>query len=824
MTDGALERAMFEDSRDAILRMAPHLNVVRAAFLKIAAARNNQDAHALALALSTEVSEVRALGYLLSTSDVQRRALEDSVLKEPDDRALLVELRAMVQAHPRLLRALAAVHPISFGPPGAEHWDVWKQWLAALPDQPVWGLPPDRSLSLRSLFVPQRFTHEPPRADASPRRPSRLRRRSEHHPPDNAEGPPIETDPRPKLLRLLRDEGATAAPIFVLAPPGLGKSSLATMLAGELALDARLQPVLIRLRDISPERPLLDEIRRVLSEDGRYGPPRSELAAVLSLAPRLVLVLDGLDELMQASRDSVGAFLLRLQELVRSGTTGPVVIFGRDTMIEAHEATVPDASHVFTLLPFDRAQASRWSASWSRAMGCEFEATRLMDEGGDEIKALATQPLMLMLLARISLEKPDFALEAENLAEVYRQIVTWCCVRHEELRGGLKASELRRFLRVLGYAALATGKELLRLPDVQRAMVNLGVTTDLNHAESLASQTILAFSMRRSETTERAWEFLHKSLGEYLAAEMLAAALTPMVERVRDEFGEEGWRMTDLELRRAWNERFAPVALNGKVPEFLATIGADEGAFLHGRPPQTDALRAFRERLFDVIEPIVREDDAEVLLAVARKWGEKPSVLGYQSISNAIVVSTQTTGRLLFSSFPPWFASSSVWDEYEFVVRRRVHFDRIVDAIVDRSFLWETRWDRALIQKVEFWDCDLAAASFMNSDLSESVWNSTRLLSVLFVGCRIQSCRLVRCGLRGALFESATLSDVTFAHCEMDRVSFRSARLENVTFRYCSLEGADFRGATGIPESIALHLDADGVYRSSPSPAPDATG
>ncbi|MBK6529269.1 MAG: NACHT domain-containing protein [Deltaproteobacteria bacterium] len=229
--------------------------------------------------------------------------------------------------------------------------------------------------------------------------------------------------------------------VYVVGGPGSGKSTLATMLAADLAGDPLLQPLLIRLRDVSPERDVFDEITRVLREMPLPDGVGAGLAQVFSRAPRLVLLLDGYDELIQASRTGLGSFFLRLQNLLRDQRVQGIVCFGRDTVFSRDDTSIPEDATVVSLLPFDDAQVAQWCERWSEATGRSFDWKQRgkRAEGSDDevLQSLIHEPLTLRLLALLDLEGiPIFSEDGGlDLARVYRHVISETCARHQKERG-----------------------------------------------------------------------------------------------------------------------------------------------------------------------------------------------------------------------------------------------------------------------------------------------------------------------------------------------------------------------------------------------------
>jgi hypothetical protein len=83
--------------------------------------------------------------------------------------------------------------------------------------------------------------------------------------------------------------------------------------------------------------------------------------ADLGTVPNIVLILDGFDELVMASRSKLREFFNALKEDL---STGPLrrakaIISGRDTLFP-NGVGLPIGAHVISLVPFDRERIAAW--------------------------------------------------------------------------------------------------------------------------------------------------------------------------------------------------------------------------------------------------------------------------------------------------------------------------------------------------------------------------------------------------------------------------------------------------------------------------------
>lgn len=753
-------------------------------------------ARRLAFELSNRVPGLHALGLLLQTNAAERELL---LAKLTQDAIVGDQLRAVLREFDRipvLLRVMAAVHPYSFAVPGEAAWAAYRAWLRGLRDRPLWGLPAEVRVPLSSVYVPPDYT------ERVWKRPAREELVSLSETPEEAAN-----DPRPRLREILVGDGRGEENLaFVVGGPGSGKSTLARMLASELADEPGVQPLLIRLREVHPERDLFGEIVRTLNDLDLPGEAGATLAGVFAWAPRLVLLLDGFDELIQAARTGLGSFFLRVRELLRDERVHAVVCFGRDTVFQSRETALPDGVRVFSLRPFREEQVAAWCAAWNRETGAQFNALAYGGSGNDRevMKSLVAEPLPLFLMAVLHREGklPVGADASLDLAAVYRAVIHATCQRHQDERKSVSAAELRRFLRVLGFAVVQSGTELIRLPELARALRATGLSFDPVETESRATQLILAISHRRSDRDERAWEFIHRSLGEYLAAEFLAAEVPLMVAEEEDEFGERRFRMDEVALTRKWIERFGPTVVSVGVERFLVRMMGDWPAFGRGETAMDldRDVNRLADRLGVVYRRLVDEDDAETVVAVARGWETVPSTVLMNAIRNVFVtVALPTPGRAEACFAPELAAPGRFMKAYW--LGRLADVWRVGNA--NRSIELGGINPGASLHDLRFY-----SIRFTRCTVKDLFAFRARILPLQLEECSFEDAVFV-----GATINVATSRDVVFRRCDLS--GSRWEFFEDGTrwrFHECHLSGSIFLRAPELDGYIRRYLDAGGRY------------
>ena len=352
----------------------------------------------------------------------------------------------------------------------------------------------------------------------------------------------------------------------VRGDPGAGKTTLLRHLACQLARDAESQwvpvfqslPVLLRSR----ER-LLDRIERIMAkETGREG-----LAKVFDREGqegRLLLLLDGLDEVGPELREEAESLLRRLDE--RWPTT-PIVVSTRPIGYRRFSQSFRELQ----LLPLDRPRRLDFLAAWfGRADGSQDtvraeSALKQLDASG--LDELAGNPLYLTLMAMLleQNQSPD-----RNRAELYKQVFQLLLEgkhKHGQHQPIERPELVRQALRRLAYTMTVDNRdteakglleERLYRPELDAIREQLKKVPRWDGPLRLflddLSEKVGILGPHDGEDAD--WRFWHRTFKEALTAENLAALpREELLQRAETLMGEES----------RWAEPFALVT--GQVDE-----------------------------------------------------------------------------------------------------------------------------------------------------------------------------------------------------------------------------------------------------------------
>ncbi|GAA3386076.1 NACHT domain-containing protein [Cryptosporangium minutisporangium] len=386
------------------------------------------------------------------------------------------------------------------------------------------------------------------------------------------------------------------APLLVLGLPGAGKSMLTQMLAARLPVSG-WTAVRVPLRRVRADASVPMQIQAALDGEahGRLQWPQVVEDADAAGTTRVV-VLDGLDELMQASGASQSRYLYEVAEFQeREAAIGrPVAAVVTSRTVMADRVQIPPGTLIARLEGFDDDQIAQWMAMWNElnAGRPDFRALTVLPPA---LLELARQPLLLLLIALYTADPraPELA-EGVTTATLYEQLITHF-LRREALKDAAVpsgrgadvdrlAAERRLPLRLAAFAMVNRGRPFATGPELERDLrAFLGAVPsrehDLQEPLDHTIRTVGRFffvhaSGERPGTSHElpaTYEFLHSTFGEYLVAEHVAGWLRLLTRQRADalRFGPGYAEPPDSNQLRALLSH-EPLA---KFPRVLEMVG-----------------------------------------------------------------------------------------------------------------------------------------------------------------------------------------------------------------------------------------------------------
>ncbi|MGH7914012.1 MAG: NACHT domain-containing protein, partial [Candidatus Binataceae bacterium] len=394
------------------------------------------------------------------------------------------------------------------------------------------------------------------------------------------------------LAAYITSPDATRLPMLLLGHPGGGKSMLTKVFAARLPASA-YTVVRVPLRRVGANAPLVNQIERALHEatNGRVD-SWWRLAEQSADTDRVVL-LDGLDELLQASQADRSGYLQEVMEFQRleAEQHRPVVVVVTSRTVVADRVDIPRGTAVVKLDMFEESDIADWLDRWRKA-----NATAIMsgmvraltvdaliggtargprdgqgtDPGDDGIREssileLARQPLLLLILALYAADPALPPLDADlATADLYQRLLESFSRREAakalgpNTRPGDLDDQVQDHLERLAIAALAmfnrgrqdiSEKELgadldaldPRLKERSQSVeagqriiaefffVHAAEARPLTGPVELEAATAGQSSLR--EPPRRSYEFLHATFGEYLVAYRVISELVDVAAK-----------------------------------------------------------------------------------------------------------------------------------------------------------------------------------------------------------------------------------------------------------------------------------------------------
>ncbi|SDM26781.1 NACHT domain-containing protein [Allokutzneria albata] len=330
------------------------------------------------------------------------------------------------------------------------------------------------------------------------------------------------------LARHFSSTASTSLPLLLLGHPGAGKSLLTKVLAARLP-DSGYTVVRVPLRQVDADVPVVEQIQQALHAATNRRVDWADLADQSEDVIRVVL-LDGLDELLQATTNDRGGYLREIQDFQRieAACDRPVAVVVTSRTLVADRVRIPDGTPMVKLDEFDDDQIAEWISVWNRSNRPMPLETALAH--GE----LARQPLLLLMLTLYFTDPETPATDAElSQVDLYDRLFDTYARREAKKDPSLPERGLPE----------AVGTQLRRLSTAALGMFNRGrqsiteaeLSADLKglkepspQGERLLGEFFFVHSAEAvTSSVQRSYEFLHATFNEHLVAARI-------VEELRD--------------------------------------------------------------------------------------------------------------------------------------------------------------------------------------------------------------------------------------------------------------------------------------------------
>lgn len=622
-------------------------------------------------------------------------------------------------------------------------------------------------------------------------------------------------DPEEHCKEWLQFANEQEAVLVISGGPGSGKSSFAKIFAAKIAQTRQTRVLFFPLQRFSLSDRLPEAIGHYLKYTGHFSfNPTDHLSHDDKI--RVLLVFDGLDELTkpgEAAEIEAKRFFTELRtslaQLNSQECKFLAIVTGRTAIIQAsrealrakpgaelHLLKLHNNDHEIEADEFDEVQDKKKLAErdlrkdwWKKYSGLNAEEPEQIPDAfyNEDIEDLTAEPLLIFLFTLSQFHKKSSNTSQINRNSIYAALFEGVQARKYEsspdaITDLLSKDEFEGVMEAIATAAWYGDGRTATIEEVRRTCSGL-IREAFERAITSGGgihKLIAAFYFQESKNNNRqskAFEFTHKSFGEYLTARRI-------VRQIKDSnFG--------LKLHHSIFT----------VPEAL-TKWAD----LTAREPITTEVLRF---LFDELrlQPIteIREWQESLLKMLVHSLKHGPGGLptDTQNIHRLSSYASHTEETLLASlSCCARVTEEHVnipWDSDE----SAANMIQRIRANQGSNFLCVVSESLCLLNFSEqtFYMMDLFDANFSGSVLTKSNFFLADLREANFSHVQAELCNFRGATIDATNFAYANLSKANFSSCRTLRVTgglsttFREASAEGAQFRYSSLIGADFSGA-----------------------------
>ncbi|WP_330272471.1 ATP-binding protein [Lentzea sp. NBC_00516] len=347
---------------------------------------------------------------------------------------------------------------------------------------------------------------------------------------------PVSEDLCVVLARHFTSADATSSPLLLLGHPGAGKSLVTKMIAARLPA-SQYTVVCVPLRHVDANALLSDQVQEALNQSTHGRVQWADLVEQSTGVTR-VLLLDGLDELLQASTSDRTDYLVRIAEFQRreADMGFPVAVVVTSRTLVADRVKVPQTTSVIKLEEFSDDQISEWVRNWNDA-----NTSALLPEMSAQWalthRHLASQPLLLLMLTLYRANRGTDAEDELSSADLYGRLFDDFARREivkregSKLQGQAFEDAVDQQLRTLAIVALGMfnrGRQDITEPELSDDLKTLEANTS---GKRLLAEFFFIHSPEAQATeTIRSYEFLHATFAEYLVADRVVDALRDVAE------------------------------------------------------------------------------------------------------------------------------------------------------------------------------------------------------------------------------------------------------------------------------------------------------
>ncbi|NEP61892.1 MAG: pentapeptide repeat-containing protein [Symploca sp. SIO2G7] len=731
-------------------------------------------------------------------------------------------------------------------------WLRYRAWLQKRVEEPMFL----EAFSLKQVYVPLRAYYE----------------QEVECPPDQKlergtiEGKKQElvvVDLNKELETWLQEAKSDDAIRLISGGPGSGKSSFGKIFAAQQAEKGEIPVLFIPLHLFKLSDDLVRAVGEFVQVEGflSHNPlDRSDGE------PRLLIIFDGLDELSmqgkiaaEAAREFVEEVKLKVNQFNHHQTRLQVLISGREVVVQANRSKLRQPQQLLYLLPYFVTEAERedyidkqklleqdqrqlWWQLYGKAKGKDY--TGLPAElDRENLLEITAQPLLNYLVA-LSIERDKLQFSEEtNLNQIYEDLLEAVYERGYEKHGnrlmeGIKKEEFVGILEEIALACWHGDGRTTTVGEIELHCDNSGLRVILNrfqesfNEDSKASVTRLltAFYFRESggfRTSEKTFEFTHKSFGEYLTAKRLVEGIRFIHNELEERKNNFRKGFDKREALEKWANLFGIWAIDGYLFQFIC----DEMSL-----QKSSDVHNWQKTLCCLIESTLNDGMPMERLTprtnfLIEIWQARNAEEGLLAVLNACARVTKEVSEIKWISpdaFGTWISRLQgqrigeknvlAFDCLSFLnlqgcilLLRDLYKANLTQSSLENASLIVANCVGAELQGVNLRGADLAGANLRGADLAGAnlqeanlQWanltganlQEANLQGANLVEANLQQANLQEANLQGAILQGTNLLEANLQQANLQGAYLQDAYLEEANLKGTILEGKDIASLT----------------------------
>ncbi|MEM7734218.1 MAG: pentapeptide repeat-containing protein [Deinococcota bacterium] len=616
--------------------------------------------------------------------------------------------------------------------------------------------------------------------------------------------------------------------------PGIGKSSFITMFAAKYALLDDIGVLVIPLHRI--DRGYERNLSSAINEYVKFHTHLAENPIERRGDDRWLIIFDGLDELdvhdlgesiAKDFIDQVDSYICSKNESKKPRFQ--IIISGRTLLIRSTENKFRYLKSILYIIPYHISkdnvlsrksnllndprnllledQRDAWWEKYTLSIG--EECTGMPDDlRKEDLDEITSQPLLSFLVAKSYVLGEINFITNSNVNLIYYNLIQQVYDREKRKgRGPVQDFELGLddffiLFEEIAITVVRGNGRTATLIDIQKNCKglddNIIKAIETSSGDS-AMRLLSAFYLRHSETESRAFEFTHKSIGEYLASRRLIVGLELMQETLSRR--NRGVNQKEKALDD-WIELCGEVDVDSYLFDFIQReILLTKKSTAQVRQ---DMLCEFFEYLFE---------DGSSLKNSSHTFGEQFSrvlnmtemvlvMLGCYSKKTKKVSRISWNSSLMLGGLLSIIRNQRFYKQFSAILQSLNYLD-LSNQVLRVQDLAFANFHKSIIRNVDFRSAFLHKANLSGADLSESdlyyAWlDKANLSDAICVktdlfGASIERADLSHANFQGADLRMSTLIESNLKNIDLTNADLRGARLYNANFEGANLSGAKIR-------------------------------